>query len=165
MIFAPVVESGSSEVINGGQFVCAQKMSVYAGMQRKGLTMTIGPSALLWTADAIRNMPPDPDDDDAATDHARNAAANVLEKCTVLAPCSICPVSIDQFEHDILLRWQLNDKGLVLTCPGEPSRKPSLYRERIRNDRAVNPEVLADASGKDLAQCMAWMLAPESIGV
>jgi hypothetical protein len=136
----------------------AEKSNLCAGLQQKGLTMTIGPSALFYTAATIRVLPPDPDPDDAATDYARDTAARILEECAIVAPCSISPVSIDQFEHDIFLRWQLNRKGLVLTCPGRPDAAPSLYRERIENERAFSPEVLTHAAARDLALSMNWML-------
>ena len=106
-------------------------------------------------------MPPDLEEDDAATDHARDTATRLLEGCAVDIPCSVSAISIDQFEHDILVRWQLNGKGLILTCPGEPRAVPSLYRERIENDRAVNPEMLQNPSAEDLAKCMKWMLFSE----
>ena len=145
--------------VNTCQYV--EKSTICAAVQQKGLTMTVGPSALFFTAAEIRAMPPDEDEDDATTVYARQLASELLEACAIAAPCSITPVSIDQFEHDILLRWQLDDKGIILSCPGNPQTAPSLYRERIHNGRAVNPEILADASATDLANCMKWMLLSE----
>jgi hypothetical protein len=145
--------------VNTCQYV--EKSNICAAMQPRGLTMTIGPSALFFTAAVIRSMAPDADEDDAITDYARQRASQLLEECAISAPCSVSPVSIDQFEHDLLLRWQLNGKGMVLTCPGAPQIAPSLYRERIENGRAVNPEILGNASAVDLARCMRWMLLSE----
>jgi hypothetical protein len=153
--------SAAYEVNEASAHLWAEKLHLFAGMQQKGLTMTIGPGALFCTAETIRQMPPDLEVDDATTEHARETATRLLERCAVATPCSISAVSIDQFEHDILIRWQLNGKGLILTCPGEPQAAPSLYREQIENDRAVNPEMLSNPSPEDLAKCMKWMLFSE----
>jgi len=153
--------SAAFEVNETSAYSSARKLSVCHAMQQNGLSMTIGPGALFCTAAMIREMAPDQNADDAATDHAREVATRLLEGCAIATPCSISAISIDQFEHDILIRWQLNGKGLILTCPGEPQVEPSLYRERVENNRAVNPEMLRNPTSQDMARSMTWMLFSE----
>jgi hypothetical protein len=147
-----------TEIQDVNPCVLGEKIALYTSMQQKGLTLTVGPVALLWTAEKVRTLRADPDPDDAATEHARRTAEQLLTECTATTASAISPISIDQFEHDLFLRWEANGKGLILTCPATNNRGPSLYRERIENGRAKSTEMLANASASDLAQSMQWML-------
>ena len=149
---------GAVEIHDARASVLQDKIALYNCMQQKGLSLTVGPAALVWTAEKVRVLVADPDPDDAASEHARQTAERLLIESAALTPSAISPTSMDQFEHDLLLRWQFNRKGLILTCPANASKAPSLYRERIEDSRAWSTEMLANASARDLAHSLLWML-------
>ena len=160
IIVSPLVQLGENQ--DAKACVLGEKIALHNYMQQRGLSLSIGPTALLWTAEEVRKLPADPGPDDAASAHARSIAEQLLTGCTSLTPSAISPISIEQFEHDLLMRWQFNGKGLIITCPATDSKGPSIYREHIEDGRATWTEMLHNASAGDLAHSMQWMLVAES---
>ncbi|MEO8663113.1 MAG: hypothetical protein ABI693_31935 [Bryobacteraceae bacterium] len=124
---------------------------------QKGLCLTIGPGLLKSAANGVRSLISS--DEDTSAPETRTACASFLAEADGLLEFSIYPASIEEFEQDILLRWDFNEKGLILTYHSAPQGFATMYREQVENNRAVSPETLEHASPTDLANAISWILA------
>jgi hypothetical protein len=121
----------------------------------------VGPGALHRAAQAIDSLRR-VDDTDTASDHAKGVAKQLLTEANNKTPYSVYPVSFDQFEHDLLIRWDLpgTQKGMMLVCPGVASQQPHIYTELVIDELAVDPKIVDHATADDIAFAMKWMLTP-----
>ena len=124
--------SSSSTLTSYAGFITKEVYSMFA---QKGLTVKIGPGALHWVAAELAKLEPD-NEEDAASDYARSLAVDLLTKTADLTAYGIAPESIEQFEHDLLLRWNFDNRGMILMCPATEGAGPSLYQETIKGNRS-----------------------------
>jgi hypothetical protein len=122
------------------------------------IEITAGPGALHWVAESISNLQPDPNEEDAATQSARDLAFNLLRDASERVAYSIAPTAVEQIEKDLLIRWEFQNKGLILVCPGEANEPTRIYRETVRHNRAEHTEFVAQAAVDDLVGSMRWLI-------
>jgi hypothetical protein len=121
------------------------------------LTVKIGPGALHWTAADLAKLEPNSNEEDAVSDYARSLAVDLLTKSAKLTAYSIAPESVEQFEHDLLLRWNFDNRGMILTCPAAEGAGPSLYRETIKGNKSETVELKQNINAEQLAEAMEWL--------
>jgi hypothetical protein len=131
---------------------------IFDAFSKKGITMTMGPGSLHWTASRIRGISPDPNEEDAASDHARDTAFAILGGTAETIIVGLAPDSIEQFEHDLMIHWNFGSKEMILICPSTGTENPRIYREVVKNDRATWTDLLPNASSDSLVDSMKWLL-------
>ena len=102
------------------------------------------------------------DSADAATNNAIDAAQKIVNDASRANILSIAPTSIDQFEGDLLIRWQYSPKTMMLICPAGPGSLPQLYREVADTGNSAKTHLLSGATDSDLVNGMVWLLSGTS---
>jgi hypothetical protein len=98
--------------------------------------------------------------EDAATIYAKQTADSIISEFAKRQIISIHPSSIEQFEGDILIRWHLADKTMMLVCPAEEGQQAILYREiSASTNEGARTLLKKSATADDLAYGMSWMLS------
>lgn len=100
--------------------------------------------------------------DDAASDNSIEVAQKIINEASREMVLTIAPKSIDQFEGDLLIRWQYSNKTMMLICPARPESPAQIYREALGEYNSAKTHFIQPAGPSDLVNGMSWMLSGTS---
>lgn len=122
-----------------------------------GWLLTSGPCALEYAmkqiADDIESEP----EEDRPTPFALESATRLLREAQSLSFNAIAPSSVEGFEGDLILHWELEDRGAALVFPAWANKPVRLYREELAQGIPVQTELQDDPTGSDIVNLMTWL--------
>lgn len=122
-----------------------------------GWSLTAGPSALEYALKQVSEEIQAEPNEDKPTPFALETATKLLRSAQQLNPNSVAPGSIEGFEGDLILHWELGDRGAALVFPAWANKPVRLYREVLADGIPVRTELQDDPTGADVAGLMAWL--------
>jgi hypothetical protein len=128
-----------------------------AGIGDRYIGLCFGVSALNGAIVEISELPDSVDQEDRATDYAKHSAKEFLKQSIVIQPIAFGP-SIEQFEGDLLIKWQLKQKITIAIFPASPQSTVRLYRKGS-DGRSIYQN---QATALDLVNSINWMLSANS---
>lgn len=122
-----------------------------------GWSLTTGPCALDYALKQISEEMASEPEEDKPTPFALETASRLLKSAQQLSCNAVAPNSIEGFEGDLILHWELGDRGAALVFPAWANKPVRLYREVLAEGIPVNTALQDDPTGMDVASLMAWL--------
>ncbi len=122
-----------------------------------GWSLTAGPCALKYALKQIETSIESEPAEDRPTHFALEAARQLLEDAQRFTANAVAPSSIEGFEGDLILHWEVGDRGFALVFPAWADKPVRLYREVLADGVPVETSLRDDPSDMDVAEMMAWL--------
>ena len=123
-----------------------------------GWSLTAGPNALAYALTQVETGVESEPAEDRPTPFALEAARQLLEDAQRFTANAVAPTSIEGFEGDLILHWEVGARGAALVFPAWADRPVRLYREVLDDGVPVETALQNDPSDMDIAVMMAWLL-------